>query len=201
MWWCYYSEEPLTSQVQQRRLSISSIYRLFHRRRQADLVLHASNSFALFIFVISAIILNQYSWASQIWADILGVCLALGAVFQWAPQIGTTWRLGHLGSLSPIGLCFQAPYTWIFGISMIVRVGLQGWSAWIIYVLVGTMQVVLIGFAIACRIREKRGVVAHGGDMSHTDDKACLSLKDASKILNVSRLVDDETSPLLAKGI
>lgn len=35
-------------------------------------------------------------------------------------------------------------YTWTFGISMALRVGAQGWSAWAVYVLVGTTQLALI---------------------------------------------------------
>jgi hypothetical protein len=38
---------------------------------------------------------------------------------------------------------------------MIIRVGLTGWSAWIVYVLVGTMQLVLIAFAIIFAIRDR----------------------------------------------
>lgn len=45
-------------------------------------------------------------------------------------------------------------YTWIFGINMMIRVGLGGWSAWIVYVLVGIMQVVLVVMGIAFAIRD-----------------------------------------------
>ena len=37
-----------------------------------------------------------------------------------------------------------------------IRVGLAGWSAWIVYVLVGTMQIVLIAFAIIFAIRDRK---------------------------------------------
>lgn len=37
-----------------------------------------------------------------------------------------------------------------------VRVGLEGWSVWIVYVLVGTMQVVLIVLAISFAFRDRR---------------------------------------------
>jgi hypothetical protein len=45
-------------------------------------------------------------------------------------------------------------YTWIFCINMMIRVGIAGWSAWIVYVLVGSMQLTLIAMAICFAIRD-----------------------------------------------
>lgn len=39
---------------------------------------------------------------------------------------------------------------------MIIRLGLSGWSVWIVYVLVGTMQLVLIVTAVVYMIRDRR---------------------------------------------
>ena len=128
-------------------------------------------------------------------ATELGVSLAIGACFQWLPQIVTTWRLGHLGSLSPASLCFMAPYTWIFGISMIIREGMRGWSAWIIYVLVGIMQIVLIGFAIVFGLRQRNAQVIEGIEV---DDKCFPACGPEAGIPRTLKLQDDESSPLLA---
>lgn len=35
---------------------------------------------------------------------------------------------------------------------MVVRVGLPGWSAWVVYMLVGTMQLVLIAMGISFKV-------------------------------------------------
>lgn len=184
MFW-YYSEEEVAPQTDK------SASPLLRRSRQAHQVLLASNGFALLILVISATILHYFPQASQTWADILGVSLAVGACFQWLPQIVTTWRLGHLGSLSPTSLFFLVPYTWIFGISMIVRVGIKGWSAWIIYVLVGTMQLILIGFAIVFSSRSSVQEVEY-------DSKSNLPLeahKEMTQTSSESHI--DESCPLL----
>ncbi|KAK6384883.1 hypothetical protein LTS17_002446 [Exophiala oligosperma] len=108
------------------------------------------------ILLISAMILHRFPWVAQTWANILGNAVACFACVQWVPQVRTTWHLEHLGSLSPTSLCLMAPYKWIFGINIMIRVGLKDWSAWIVYVLVGTMQIVLIVMAICFAVRDRK---------------------------------------------
>ncbi|KIW12188.1 hypothetical protein PV08_09464 [Exophiala spinifera] len=151
----YYSEEEADAEKHGRRASISGPDRTFRRAKRAIRVLIAACSFAMSILLISAIILHRFPWVAQTWANILGIAVACFACVQWVPQVRTTWHLGHLGSLSPTSLCLMAPYTWIFGINMMIRVGQKDWSAWIVYVLVGTMQVVLIVMAICFAIRDR----------------------------------------------
>ncbi|OAL34275.1 hypothetical protein AYO20_06531 [Fonsecaea nubica] len=126
------------------------------RAKRAWKVLVAACSFAFAVLMVSAIILHRFPWYAQAWADILGIAVAVFACIQWIPQVRTTWHLGHLRSLSPVSICLTAPYIWIFGINMMIRVGLKGWSAWIVYVLVGTMQIVLIVLAICFAVRDRR---------------------------------------------
>ncbi|KIW53884.1 hypothetical protein PV05_06294 [Exophiala xenobiotica] len=152
----YYSEEEADAELHGRRPSISGADRTFRRAKRAIRVLIAACSFAMAVLVVSSIILHSFPWVAQTWANILGIAVACFACVQWIPQIRTTWHLGHLGSLSPVSLCLMAPYTWIFGINMMIRVGLTGWSAWIVYVLVGTMQIILIVMAICFAIRDRR---------------------------------------------
>ncbi|KAK1820124.1 hypothetical protein LTR12_005424 [Friedmanniomyces endolithicus] len=152
----YYSEEEAEAELHGRRPSISGPNRTRHRARRAWIILLAACGFAFAILLISSIILNRFPWYSHTWADILGVLVAIFACIQWIPQTWTTWHLGHLGSLSLTGLCLQAPCTWIFGLNMLIRVGLEAWSVWTVYLLVGTMQLVLIGMGIYFAIRDRR---------------------------------------------
>ena len=39
---------------------------------------------------------------------------------------------------------------------MLIRVGLEAWSVWTVYLLVGTMQLVLIGMGIYFAIRDRK---------------------------------------------
>lgn len=189
----YYSEREASVESHTLQRTTSRLRHTFRRAREAEMVLVVSNAFALIILIVSAVILHQFPWASQTWADILGVSLTVGACLQWLPQIVTTWRLGHLGSLSSTSLCFMAPYTWIFGISMIIRVGINGWSAWIVYVLVGTMQVVLIGFAIVFSLRKKQ----QSDDESDTKDETLWRGAEHTEMSQSMILHANESSPLL----
>lgn len=187
----YYSDSlPRTTP---QHLQTPNPVRNFRRTRQAEQVLLVSNGFAMLILAISAIILHSFPGASQTWADILGISLAIGACLQWLPQIITTWHLGHLGSLSPVALCLTTPYTWIFGISMIARVGTSGWSAWIVYVLVGLMQVVLLILAAVFTWWPSK----EHQDQS-TDDKAELLLNHHPSMSQTMPMYANERSPLLA---
>ncbi|KAK5699624.1 hypothetical protein LTR97_005753 [Elasticomyces elasticus] len=149
----YYSEEEAEAELYGRRPSVSGPNRTRRRARRAWIVLLAACGFAFAVLLISAIIGNRFPWYSQTWANMLGIALTVCACTQWIPQILTTWHLGHLGSLSLTGMCLQTPYTWIFCISMMLRVGLQGWSVWIVYVLVGSAQLVLIAMGILFAFR------------------------------------------------
>lgn len=194
----YYSEEEALDKVSDQHKNVND-ERPSRRARHAVRVLLISNSFALLIFLVSAIILRYFSKASEMWADLLGIALAVGACMQWLPQIVTTWQLGHLGSLSPISLCLMAPYTWIFGINMIVRVGLSGWSAWIVYVLVGTMQLVLIGFAVMFAISGQNASTENTDCYKRPMTKRILAERKCSEVSQISlATVIDENCPLLA---
>lgn len=105
----YYSEEEADAEIHGRRSSIGGPERTFRRARRAFHVLIGASSFALFILLISAAILHWFGRVGEIWANILGVAVAVFACVQWVPQVVTSWHLGHLGSLSLTSLCISAP--------------------------------------------------------------------------------------------
>ncbi|KAH9820882.1 PQ loop repeat-containing protein [Teratosphaeria destructans] len=105
---------------------------------------------------------ETFQRARQAWIVLMIACgFALALLL-----VATTWRRGHLGSLSAWGLCLQAPYTWAFGTSMLVRVGFAGWSVWVVYFIVGAMQLVLISFAIVFAIRDEHKPKAEGEEQN-----------------------------------
>ncbi|KAK2602891.1 hypothetical protein N8I77_009393 [Diaporthe amygdali] len=193
----YYSEEEAEAELHGRRVSLTGPQRTFRRARRAWLVLLAACGFAFVVMAVSAVILRlQQPRLNQAWADVLGVGVAVLACVQWVPQALTTWRLGHLGSLSLASLCLSAPYTWTFGISMILRVGAQGWSAWAVYVLVGTMQLALIAMGAYFKLT--------GETQPHEERRKSLialhfdGWNGSSRSLASSHIAPDERSPLLA---
>ncbi len=82
------------------------------------------------------------------WANVLGVVSAALAAVQYIPQIWTTYRLKHAGSLSILMMCIQTPGGFLFAGSLAARLGWHGWSSWGVYVLTAIMQGVLLSMAI-----------------------------------------------------
>jgi len=87
---------------------------------------------------------------------------------------------------------------------MMIRVGFGGWSAWIVYVLVGTMQIVLIVFAAIFAIRDRK---------KDKEDKSASIVpqfegwansrrerRDSGLSHAPSNIAPDERSPLLPNG-
>jgi hypothetical protein len=105
----YFAEEEADAEIHGRRNSIGGPDRTFRRARRAIYVLIAATSFAMLIFLVSATILHWFGRVGETWANILGVAVAVFACVQWIPQVMTSWKLGHLGSLSLTSLCLSAP--------------------------------------------------------------------------------------------
>lgn len=79
----YYAEEEADAEVHGRRLSISGPSRTFRRAHRAYFILIAACAFAFAILLVSAVILHRFPDASQTWADVLGIAVAVFACIQW----------------------------------------------------------------------------------------------------------------------
>lgn len=82
------------------------------------------------------------------WANFLGITSAVLAAVQYIPQIWTTYKLKHAGSLSILMMCIQTPGGFLFAASLGARLGWGGWSSWGVYVLTAFMQGILLVMAI-----------------------------------------------------
>ncbi|RDA95126.1 hypothetical protein CP533_2161, partial [Ophiocordyceps camponoti-saundersi (nom. inval.)] len=90
------------------------------------------------------------------WANALGVMAALLAAVQYVPQIWMTYRLKHVGSLSIPMMCIQTPGGFLFAASLFARLGLSGWSTWVIYLLTATMQGVVLVLGVYYEMASRR---------------------------------------------
>ncbi|KAI9728162.1 MAG: hypothetical protein M1828_004623 [Chrysothrix sp. TS-e1954] len=106
--------------------------------------------------LISVLVLAIHPDQLQTWANILGLLAALLGSIQYIPQIYTTWTLKHVGSLSIPMMCIQTPGGFIFAASLAARLGVAGWSAWSVYIVLGTLQGVLLVMAICFEVRDRR---------------------------------------------
>lgn len=94
-------------------------------------------------------------------------------------------------------------YTWIFGINMLIRTGLRGWSSWIVYIIVGLMQVGLIGMGIKFKLRDreqqqKQNLPEDGKPTGILDTFKIPGWNRSSQSVASSSMPPDERRPLLA---
>ncbi|KAH7319872.1 hypothetical protein B0I35DRAFT_352488 [Stachybotrys elegans] len=90
------------------------------------------------------------------WANFLGIMAAALAAVQYIPQIFTTYRLKHVGSLSIPMMCIQTPGGLLFAASLFARLGWAGWSTWFIYIMTACMQGTLLFMGIYFEFSSRR---------------------------------------------
>lgn len=106
------------------------------------------------------------STALVAWANFLGLQSTVLASVQYVPQLYTTWRLRHVGSLSIPMMCIQTPGSFVWAVSLATREGTR-WSSWATYVVTGTLQGVLlvmcVSFELSDRAERRKAVDAGNG--------------------------------------
>ncbi|KKA28889.1 hypothetical protein TD95_004162 [Thielaviopsis punctulata] len=115
---------------------------------------------AVVIVAVTVVLSLSHPDSLNNWADFLGVMAAMLAAVQYLPQIWTTWRIKHVGSLSIPMMCIQTPGGVVFAISLYSRLGLRGWSTWGIFVLSALMQGSLLAMAMYFEIARENAEAA-----------------------------------------
>ncbi|KXT03348.1 hypothetical protein AC578_3944 [Pseudocercospora eumusae] len=128
----------------------------------------------LLVALVSLVLILAHPEYTQAWADILGTISGVLAAIQYVPQIYFTWKLKDLKSLSVITLLIQAPGAFVFALSLGLRVGWEGWSTWLVYIVTGLLQFVLLFMAINFwsveKFRQRRAEISstEGDDSDQT---------------------------------
>ncbi|KAI9836363.1 MAG: hypothetical protein M1819_001392 [Sarea resinae] len=107
-------------------------------------------------FFASTYILYLHPTLLQTWANVLGILATILSSIQYFPQLWTTWRLRHVGSLSIPMMLIQTPGSYVWAGSLAARLGPGGWSAWGVYVVTGTLQGCLLAMGIYFEVQERR---------------------------------------------
>ena len=124
----------------------------------------------LLTLIVSIIIVAAFPSHLKSWAETLGVVASILACIQYLPQIYTTWTLKSAHSLSILMMCFQTPGSAFFVLSLYLRLGAKGWSAWAPFVVTGTLQCVLLCLALTFQIQQKRRQ-AEGSNIGRSLDR------------------------------
>ncbi|KAI1435260.1 ATP synthase F0 [Xylaria sp. CBS 124048] len=122
------------------------------------------------------------------WANSLGIMAAVLAAIQYLPQIWTTYKLKHAGSLSILMMTIQTPGGFLFAASLAARLGWAGWSSWGVYVLTAIMQGILLSMAIRYEWPSR-----HGDSGTLSSSPPLLNNRENAQGVG-------ESQPLLAPG-
>ncbi|MCJ1472484.1 hypothetical protein MMC13_001132 [Lambiella insularis] len=136
--------------------------------REALAVTGISAVHGIAIAILSVVLVTRYPHLLQAYANVLGISATVLASIQYFPQIYTTWRLKHVGSLSIPMMCIQTPGSFVWAGSLAARVGWEGWSTWGLYVVTGILQGCVLGLGIFYELRNRkmRKEVENGGETS-----------------------------------
>lgn len=121
------------------------------------------------VAIVSIALVFRFPKHTQTWADVLGTIAGVLAAIQYLPQIYYTWKLQDLKSLSVATLVIQAPGAFVFALSLGLRVGVAGWSTWLVYLVTGALQFVLLAMAINWWLMERNIAKAPGAQESAAD--------------------------------
>ncbi|KAH0490986.1 hypothetical protein TgHK011_002432 [Trichoderma gracile] len=117
---------------------------------------------ALIVIVLTGVFAIARPDLLNFWANFLGVMAAVLAAIQYIPQIWMTYHLKHVGSLSIPMMCIQTPGGLLFAASLFMRLGMEGWSTWAIYLLTAAMQGAVLAMGIYYE------VTRHSDDYAHS---------------------------------
>lgn len=126
---------------------------------------------------------------TQTWADFLGSVAGTLAAVQYVPQIYFTWKLKSVKSLSIVTMLIQVPGAFLFAFSLWLRVGWRGWSTWLVYIVTGVLQAVLLFLAVSYWLAARKE-----GQNGEEEESA-----DGEAVGTEERGVDERTA-LLANG-
>lgn len=139
---------------------------IIYTRKTAVTVASISLCHALVVLIISICLLLFRPTCLSGWADFLGISAAVLSIIQYLPQIWTTWKLGHVGSLSIPMMLIQTPGSFIWAGSLAERLGIDGWSTWGVFLMTGCLQGSLLVMGIYYELRRRNSSIE---DMLRTD--------------------------------
>lgn len=133
---------------------------------------------------LSANLQNGDMGVLYLFADISGIVALILSVAQYIPQLYTTWRIKHAGTLSIPMLCIQAPGGMIWATTLYLQPGAQ-WSSVVPFYGAAVLQATLLFMCLYYNHRYPTQIL-----------EANAELRIAEENIRNSRS-NDEHSPLL----
>ena len=166
---------PSASKDMDQRSSTASLTSSHPPKRRDAVIVGSATLIALLVVGITSIALvAMWPHRTQGWANLLGSAAGLLSTIQYLPQIWYTYQLGDIKSLSIVTMLIQVPGSFLWAFSLWQRVGGDGWSTWVVYIISGVLQGVLLSmgvtYYIANRRRNANEVESDGDSIRDVDD-------------------------------
>ncbi|GMG20098.1 unnamed protein product [Ambrosiozyma monospora] len=104
-------------------------------------------AFVNFVLVIYLVFYQGEANAVMKFANLSGILATVFAMFQYFPQIYTTYRLKHPGSLSINMMLLQTPGGFVWSLSLFLQPGSK-WSSWLPYISAAFLQLILLSMCL-----------------------------------------------------
>lgn len=167
--------------------SLTSLTPATQPRRRDAIIVTTAILVALFATGLTSLAtVAAFPHHTQNLANALGTIAGILSGVQYIPQIYFTWRLKDVKSLSVVTMLIQVPGAFLFAFSLWLRVGWEGWSAWVIYVVTGILQAILLSLAIIYWFEARKRLAEEGQETEYEEEE------DGEVV--------DERSALLANG-
>jgi len=166
------------------------------KRRDAVVVGVATLLALLVVGIASIAMVASFPHHTQGWANFLGTVAGVLSAIQYLPQIYYTFKIGDVKSLSIITMMIQVPGAFVFAFSLWLRVGWEGWSTWLVYVVTGILQGVLLGLAISYYLARRKNKRAEDASVSGEEEEQDIDATDGAAIESLP----DERTRLLSSA-
>lgn len=124
-------------------------------------------------------------------AQINGLLSALLTMMKYVPQITTTYRLKHPGTLSIGMMCIQTPGGFIFTMTLFFTKG-SHWSSWVSYLVAALLQGTLLLLCIYYEYIKNEGITAEILERREVDRNIIQNLDEVNE--------DDQETDVLIRS-
>jgi hypothetical protein len=125
--------------------------------------------------------------STEYWADSLGLTSLTASLFQFVPQIISTWKAQKVGALSIPAMFLQAPGSFVVVYTLAARPG-NNITTWITYLVAGSLQMILLFICLYFAWRDRR---AQRQESVSSDEQERL-LADNEQKEETVLLIEDE---------
>jgi len=150
------------------------------KRRDAVFVGVATLLALLVVGITSIAMVSSYPHHTQGWANFLGIVAGVLSAIQYLPQIYYTYKIGDVKSLSIVTMLIQVPGAFVFAFSLWLRVGWEGWSTWLVYVVTGLLQGFLLALAISYYLARRKDKTSQASALGAEDEEEQIDTMDGA---------------------